>query len=363
MFQCAMKFPNVLLATVLLTQICAAEPITRDPWLEAVVSVTNLERSAEFFLAVGGYEVRHRGPLSATELSAFGLPADAAGEALLLGHGDAPAGQLRLVRFDNAGPKVPMRPGARAWDTGCYFSLMVRMRDMETIYRDAIALGWWTETPITNLSFGESRLKVMIFRGPDGVQVQGYERLAPPLPEAIGPFERFTRPFNMMQMVRDRDAAYAYFTEVLGFETFYHGKPFLAPEPTHTPLGIPLNLTTEVRYRASIVYPQAGEFGRMEMIEVMDLEGRDHADRCRAPNLGILALRFEVADISAAQDRLKRDPTATPAAPAVAIAPYGVRRVINSYTPDGALIQFLSADQVDQADQEMALTIDSARAH
>ena len=41
------------------------------------------------------------------------------------------------------------RPGSRAWDTGCYFSLMVRMKGMPSIYDDAIRLGWWTETPIT----------------------------------------------------------------------------------------------------------------------------------------------------------------------------------------------------------------------
>ena len=55
---------------------------------------------------------------------------------------------------------------------------MVRMKDMASIYDDAIAMGWWTETPITYLEFGTSKLNVVIFRGPDGMQVQGYERLA-----------------------------------------------------------------------------------------------------------------------------------------------------------------------------------------
>ena len=45
-------------------------------------------------------------------------------------------------------------------------------------------MGWWTETPIAKLSFGTSRLEVAI-RGPDGVQVQGYERLTPALPKAF----------------------------------------------------------------------------------------------------------------------------------------------------------------------------------
>ncbi|GIR71446.1 MAG: hypothetical protein CM15mP74_26970 [Halieaceae bacterium] len=56
-------------------------------------------------------------------------------------------------------------------------------------------------------------------------------------------------------------------------------------------------------YRAGIVYPVAGEFGRMEMIEVMGLEGFDYSDQCEAPNLGILAVRYPVKDIDQARQR------------------------------------------------------------
>ena len=231
-------------------------------------------------------------PLDGNEIAAWGLPHGASGEALLIGPDDADSGLIRLIRFDGAGKRQPMRPGSRPWDTGCYFSLMVRMKDMQAIYDDAIALGWWTETPITDLEFGESKLKVVVFRGPDGVQVQGYERLSPPLPEGIGPFERMTRPFNIMQMVRNRDATYDFLTGVLGFSTFYRGEPYLAAEPEWMPLGIPRNLTTEIPYLAGIVYPVPGEFGRMEAIEIRGLEGRDWSKRCEAPNLGVLAVRF-----------------------------------------------------------------------
>ena len=141
---------------------------------------------------------------------------------LVLGKANEDQANIRLIRFTNAGPRVPMRPGARAWDTGCYFSLMVRSRDM----------------------------------------------------------------------------AYNFYTEVLGFATFYKGDPYTAQEPT--PLGLPVNLTTTIPYLAGIVYPTPGEFGRMEMIEIRGLDGYDYADRCDAPNLGILAVRFEVRDATVA---------------------------------------------------------------
>jgi catechol 2,3-dioxygenase-like lactoylglutathione lyase family enzyme len=318
-----------------------AAPVTTADWQEAVVSVTDPDRTARFFLEIGGYEVKWRGQLDADAIAAWGLPETASGEALLVGPPGYDSGLVRLVRFDGAGRREPMRPGSRAWDTGCYFSLMIRMKDMQAVYDDAIRLGWWTETPITYLEWGTSKLNVVIYRGPDGVQVQGYERLAPALPEAIPDFPRMSGPFNVMQMVRDRDAAYRFFTGVLGFATFYNGPPYVAAEPTPMPLGIPVNLTTEIPYRAGIVYPTPGEFGRMEMIEIMGLEGRDYSDRCRAPNLGILAVRFPVEDVEAARATIEaRGWTIDAPIRTLTVAPYGAVRLFGVKTPDGAIIQF-----------------------
>lgn len=322
------------------------EPVTRKPWQEAVVSVTDLDHSARFFREIGGYETRWQGALAPAEIAAWGLPDGASGEALLLGPAGQDSGLVRLVRFDNAGRREPTRPGSRAWDTGCYYSMMVRMKNMRSVYDDAIAMGWWSETPITDLQFGDSSLKVIVLRGPDGVQVQAYERLAPPLPEAIPPFERITRPFNMMQMVRDRDDAHAFYTEILGFATFYKGAPYTAETPTHMPLGIPVNLTTRIPYKAGIVYPVPGEFGRMETIEIDGLEGRDYADRCHAPNLGILAVRFEVEAVDVARSMLdRRGARAIGDTYRYALPPYGDVRGFRLATPDGALIEFYQSEK------------------
>ncbi|MEM8981856.1 MAG: hypothetical protein AAGC71_02425 [Pseudomonadota bacterium] len=316
-------------------------PLTETAWKEAVVSVTDLDRTAEFFIELGGYKPQWRGVMSRTELAAWGLSTEASGEALLLSQPGVDGPFIRLVRFDDAGDKVPTRPGARAWDTGCYFSLMVRAKGLESLYDDAIALGWWTETPISYLKFGDSELNVVVFRGPDGVQVQAYERLSLPIPAEFPAFERLSVPFNIMQMVRDRDAAYALFNDILGFSTFYLGKPFVASEPTPMPLGIPINLTTSARYQAGIVYPQPGEIGRMEMIEMMDLDGHDYADRCRAPNLGILAVRFPVEDAEqTAQAIVERGGSVSINPAAVRIEPYGDVVLTGLQTPDGANIQF-----------------------
>lgn len=338
--------PTAVLGTAIIVLLFAQAhaqsptPVTEQVWQEAVVSVHDLDRSARFFLDIGAYERKWRGALSSEAVAAWGLADSAGGEAMLIGPAGYETGLIRLIRFDDAGRKVPMRPGARAWDTGCYFSLMVRMQGMQSIYDDAIRLGWWTETPVTFLEFGESRLNVVIYRGPDGLQVQGYERLSPALPEAIPDFERMAGPFNVMQMVRDRDAAHAFFTDVLGFDTFYLGKPFTAETPTPTPIGIPLNLTTTIPYRAGIVFPKAGEFGRMEMIEIMGLDGNDYADRCHAPNLGILAVRFPVGDARAARSLIEKRGWPAGATRTLSVEPYGSVLAFDVRTPDGAIVQF-----------------------
>lgn len=316
------------------------DPITEAPWSEVSVSVSDLDRAAEFFLEIGGYEVVRRGPLAAGSDALWNLPG-ARGEELLLRAPGAQHGLIRLIRFDTQEPKRPTRPGARAWDTGCYWSIMVRAKDLQSIVDDAIALGWWTETPVAYLEFGPSRLNVVVLKGPGGMQVQAYERLTTPLPDGFPDFERISQPFNLMQMTRDRDAVRELVVGVMGFDTFWYGPPYTDDEPTLMPLGIPQNLTVSVPYKAGIFYPVAGEFGRLEAIEIDGLEGFDHADTCNAPNLGILRVSYQVESIASARQRFEgagyeiisdvMEQTR---------APYGAIRAFTIAAPDGGQIEF-----------------------
>lgn len=319
--------------------------ITDQPWQEVVISVRDLEGIEAFFTEIGKYDVLWRGFADKSEISFLGVSTEinenVTAESLLLGHKKFPTGQIRLIKFNNAGKQKPMRPGGHAWDSGCYFSLMVRMKNIEKIYEDAIELGWWTETPITPLDFGASKLKVVIFRGPQGIQIQGYERLSPSLPETIPDFDILSAPFNIMQMVRNRNHSFKFFTEKLGFHTFYHGKPYVSKKPKPMPIGIPANITTQSRYVASIVSPKPGEFGRMEMIETMDLKGYDFSKNCVAPNYGILSVRFPVRDIKTTKQLLlKRGVNIDHESSKIYIPKLGLLDALSINTPDGARIEF-----------------------
>lgn len=153
-------------------------PVTTEPWLETMVSVTDLDSSARFFRDIGDYETVATGFMPAEELALMGLAPGASAEFLVLRAPGSSHGFIRLVRFDGVGRKVPARPGSRAWDTGCYWSIMVRAKSMDAIYDEAIALGWWTHTPITYLEFGESRLMLLFSRGRTGSRFRPMSVLA-----------------------------------------------------------------------------------------------------------------------------------------------------------------------------------------
>lgn len=337
----AQRFAILLsLVASLLVSVSSQAQVTREPWREAIVSVTDIERTALFFAELGHYVTLNQGLLSRSELNAWGLPQTATGEYRLIGPAGESSGLIRLIDFDNAGPQIPMRPGARAWDTGCYFSLMVRVKGLEDLYSRAVELGWWTETPIAPLQFGDSDLRIVIFKGPDGLQVQSYERLSPALPGAVGDFTRMTRPFNIMQMVASHADAYRFFTQVLGFETFYTGPPVKSVEPVLSPIGIPWSMTPEVGYQAGIVYPQPGEYGRIEMIQLHGLAGQDYRSRCVAPNLGILAVRFPASDLDRIASVLDDSNTDYTVSESVDLADLGWVDLLSTQSPDGAIIQF-----------------------
>lgn len=341
-----MRFIFLSLWVLFAQAVNAQEPVTREPWREVVVSVHNIDDAARFFTDIAGYETLWRGDESIGYLRLMGLAPATSARSLVLAAPGTDFGRVRLIEFHGAGRQEPIRPGSRAWDSGCFFSIMVRAKGLHSIYGEALKLGWWTETPISNLTFGTSNLNIVIFRGPQGMQVQAYERLRPGLPQAFPAFERLSVPFNIMQTVRDRDASRDFFVEGLGFTTFYLGKPFTSSEPTPTPLGIPLNLTTSAKYRAGIFTPREGEVGRVETIEMMDLRGFDYADRCSAPNYGILSVKFPVVDARAAAALLKsRGLILTRDVTTATINPYGAIKIFSVKSPDGANFEFFSEDE------------------
>ena len=109
-----------------------------------------------------------------------------------------------------------------------------------------------------------------------------------------------------------------------------------------SPIGIPTPLTTEVGYQAGIVYPTPGEYGRLEMIQVHGLRGEDYRERCRAPHLGILAVRFPAPDIDAIEARLRDRQLPLERFTEVAWPGGEWVDLLQTRSPDGGILQFFN---------------------
>ena len=177
------------------------DSVFESPWREATLSVRDLDRSTRLFRQTGQFETVARGSLTDSELAYWELGNDSDAEYLLLRAPGSDHGYLRFIRFDNV-EQQPIRVGARAWDTGGYFSLMMRARGLEAIYADALELGWHAESEPVQFEFPPFELANVVLKGPHGINIALYERLSPPLDE-FWDFERLSQPFNAMQMVAD----------------------------------------------------------------------------------------------------------------------------------------------------------------
>jgi len=290
--------------------------ITQNPWAEVVVSVASFDDIAPFFTQIANYETLEK---TKTEW--------------LLSAPGADSGFIRLIL--NPIPKaLPARPEAsRSWDTGCYWSIMMRAKNLPSIIEDAKELGWIPLTELAVLDFPPSKLNVIVLTHPSGVRVQLYERLTTPLPEGFTPFERISRPFNIMQMVKDTNISYDFFQQGLGLENFYYGKPFLSEKEEVMPIGLPPELTTKIPYQAVILQPFKGaEWGRVEVIAYEGMkDGVDYSDRCNFDHTGIISIRFPVEDIAVARKKLQ--------ARKIDIVKSSLQS-LTVKTPDGANVEF-----------------------
>lgn len=332
------------LGGLLLAWVCLASPAVGQPtggWTEVVVSVREFAPFERLFAQAGDWKEAGEGEIARAELAYWGLPATARGTYRRICAPEAKVGCIRMVRFEGV-EQEPMRPAARAWDTGGTFSLMVRTDDVDALYREALELGWWAESPPIRFQFGGSDLKNVVLTGPHGINVAAYERISPEF--TAFPVGRISQVFNAMRMVKNQPASKAFY-ERLGFKPRFDSD-FEPLDPTWSNFSIPRNFTPIIRRKAAAMQPHEGEWGRVEVMQIVGFEGRDHKERARPPNLGIVSVRYPVADLEAYRARLR----AAGVEPVYAredleIGEIGTVDIIAVSDPDGALTEFYEVER------------------
>ncbi len=327
----------------------AAEPAGSRGFQEAVCSVSDLEGTARVFQDVAGWEIVSRGRAGADQSRFWRLDAGQEVHEVLLRNPGETTGLLRLVAFPGA-QRQQIRSSAQPWDSGGIFDLNVRVRDIHRKFSELRERGWQFYSDPVRFQFGPFVVWEVLAKGPDGIVVAMVERVEPPL-EGWPNLREMSHVFNSTQVVRDFERSRAFYLETLGFEVYleHHGAD---ATPGENVLGLPHNLAAEVPRRIIIMSPDGSNSGSVELIAFDGLTGADFAERAVPPNLGIVALRFPVADLGALVARLADrgvEPVAGPSQ--VRIEPYGEVGVMAIRSPEGAWLEFFESPATGEEDR------------
>jgi catechol 2,3-dioxygenase-like lactoylglutathione lyase family enzyme len=318
--------------------IPAGDAVVPEGFHEVVFSVSDLEGSVRFYRDVAGWEVVHRGRAGSGLADFWKLDDGQEIKEIVLANPGEDHGFLRLVAFPGA-EQGQIRSSAQTWDTGGIFDVNVRVKDIHEKFGQLRKRGWQFYSDPLQFHFGPFVVWEALARGPDGIVIAMVERVEPPL-EGWPNLREFSRIFNSTQIVRDFDRSRAFYEETLGFQVYLeHVGP--SKEAGPNVLGLPHNLANEVPRRVVILSPDGTNSGSVELIGFDGLTGADFSEHAVPPNLGILALRFPVADLEAYRVRLAEHGVGPINGPStVTLEPYGEVEILTVRAPEGAWLEF-----------------------
>jgi catechol 2,3-dioxygenase-like lactoylglutathione lyase family enzyme len=314
----------------------AAQPLSG--WREAVLIVPDLASWVDVLTEVGGWQLAWKGAPDSSLNALWSLPKRALTEQVLMRNRMADSGMLRLVVVTGA-PQRRIRPYDQAWETGGISALDVRVPDMEATCRAVEARGWdGVADPVRYTAYGKD-VSQWVARSPDGIRFSFIQRIAPPLPNAaeLTPWGRVT---NTAIIVRDLEASRNFFGKVLGMKQISQEKSVGGDGPNV--MGMPWNFQRSLKIDICGFKGETPGDGPIELISMVDAQGRDHSANARPPNLGSAALRFIVPDVAAIAAMCKAGGFA-PAAPvqAITLPPYGSTKAFAVSGPDGVWLEFI----------------------
>lgn len=252
---------------------------------------------------------------------------------------DSGGGGIRLVKFHGVEQRV-MRSSQRSWDTGGLFDVDVFSRDVDTVYRKLQTYGWTGLGEPVDYTEAHLHVRQVVAVGPDGLIVAIIQRYNPPV-EGLHPSAAMSPIRGGVHMVKDYDRSAGFLTETLGWEARLEFTIENAAEPGADVLGLPLPYAISVTRRIGMFNPPGVAAGGVELIENVDMHGRDFSEHCVAPNVGLLSQRFPVSDaegyaaeIVARGGSLYSDPSM------YEIAPIGSVTAFSTRSPDGAILEF-----------------------
>lgn len=334
----------VVLVIFAFSHAAAETPGFRDMdggWHEAIVVTRDAEAMAGFFETVAGWETIAKGALSEETIAYLaGDASTATGRYVVVKATDFDQGWVRIIELKDVRQHV-VRANAQSWDTGGVFSLMTRSANIERNKADAEDAGWTAYNEPYDFGFGELKLRNIVLRGPDGVNLAIYEWVQPKREDAPPPGS-VSKAFNSMQMVADLETAMRFYVGDLGFDVYQQGA-FVDPENRPTNFALPVNYATRIPRDYGILIPKGADdaAGRIELMHFRGFEGRDLSERASLSNLGVATLMFPVSNIAAKETALRgKGLDFVRSRQAISLPPFGEAEAFTIASPEGALLTF-----------------------
>jgi len=306
---------------------------------EAVLSVINLELSVSFFQRICGWEIIARNEKNKTLNALWGLNGEVEIEEVVLRNPKEITGFLRIVKFKNVAQKA-IRASTRIWDSGGIFDLNMRAKDIDQLCKAFEDEGWNGFGEPHRFTFGKFDVSEVLMKGPHGITFALMQRFAPPL-VGYDHLAITSRVFNSTTICKNLDVSVDFFINKLGFKTYFQTA---GNERSHgeNVIGIPPNINGDIDVPIYIVHPNGENTGSIELLETKQLKGRNVSRLAKPPNLGILMLRFPVADChSYAKELQAKGVQLNSEVHAIEIHPYGKMNIFSVITPDGVWLEFM----------------------
>lgn len=286
--------------------------MTASPLAAAVVGVADLDRSLAFYRGHLGLTVFEQGTWAGRDLERhWHLPPDAAADMAVLGFPGSDVGRVVLLRFGGDRREL-IRTGAQRRFYGL-FNLNFYCHDIDRAADHAQRSGYplWTRPIRHELQPATGQPTEVLYEGPDGVPINLVEL---PAGEGtrVGEMRRyldrhgttptgFTEVTTSSHCIRDHAAALAFHRDVLGQEPIIDER-IDKPESNRL-LGLDPGAVTRITFLRG-----GHDFGKVVLSSPVNYRPADLVPRAVAPNIGYLAMTFEVDDLDAAVTATGRPP-------------------------------------------------------
>jgi len=310
-------------------------------WQEVIFSVRDLRSTADFYCEAGGWTASEIQELSEKQLKFWQLDNSAKGEELILSNPGDEMGYIRLVSFKNVKQRH-IRSSSQSWDTGGIYDIDVRATDLENSFTKFQAAGWSAYNDPLEYDFGKFHITEALMRGPEDIVVAIIQRHKPKL-EGYPNLRKLSHPFNSSQIVKDMDLAKDFYLKKLGFKIYMEHNVHGSDRGVNL-FGVPHNIYNTIERNICILNPVGDNFGSIELVQLVGIDGNDFSEYAIPPNLGILALRFPVKNLPLYESQLRAKGVEILQSGKMNIHPYGNCYTIAIQSPEGAWLEFFEVD-------------------